>query len=418
VAGLQLDAQHDFRSDLLAAADLGDKRVLESSIKDKGSVWQKWLGYCTSLGHSPYLPSTDSETKVDIILVFALRYRRDDYNRHGRPREKPIGAHRISTVLNAIAERFTAMGLPDPRQDITGKTHKRLAWLLSYFSKSDPAPDRVWPVTLSILSALLSITETSPTQRKSATFDLCIAAYFFLCRPGEYADAHRQEEQRSTPFRLEDVRFSTLRRSNLPASTCSLNDVKAANFVALTFSDQKNGVKGETIGHGSTTNPKFCPVEAIKRRVLHLREHNAAPDTPLYTIYSTRGASPPTTITTTRDITPLLRAAAATVEHITGIPPAKIQAYSLRSGGATALLCAGTNPILIQLIGRWKSKAMLLYLRTMATALTAPLAQQMLDHGSYTFIPSSTPTVTCLHPADIPVLDDDGDTTELERALD
>ena len=208
----------------------------------------------------------------------------------------------------------------------------------------------------------------------------------------------------------------TLQCSNLQASTCSLNDVQAATFVALTFSDQKNGVKGETIGHGQTTDPKFCPVEAVKRRVLHLRAHDAPPDTPLYTIYSTRGTSPPQTITTTQDITPLLRTAAATVEHVTGIPPAKIQAYSLRSGGATALLCAGTNPILIQLIGRWKSDAMLRYLRTMATALTAPLAQKMLDHGSYTFVPSSSPTVTCLHPSDIPVLDDDGDTAELERA--
>ena len=410
------DARAGFRTDLFAATEISEQRVIAQTQKDKGAIWSKWARYCATLDATPYLAGLDPQTQIDILLVFAIRYRRDEFTTRAKPREKPIGAHRISTVLCAIGERFPGMGLPDPRMLPTGKLQPRIGWLLASFAKADPAANRVWPVTITILESLWNLANTSPNPRKSATFDLCVIAFFFLCRPGEYADSRRKEEGRSSAFTLADVRFSTRQRQNLYASTCSLNDVRLAIHVALTFTDQKNCVRGETIGHGFTGDPYLCPGEAVKRRVLHLRENNAPPDTPLYTIYSTRGATRPTTVTTSQDITPLLRAAAATVEHTTGIPPAKIQAYSLRSGGATALLCAGTDPLIIQLIGRWNSDAMLRYLRTMATAVTAPLASKMLQHGRYTFIPSTSLRAACLHPQDIPVLDDDEDVTGLEAA--
>jgi hypothetical protein len=70
------------------------------------------------------------------------------------------------------------------------------------------------------------------------------------------------------------------------------------------------------------------------------------PDCPLYRYYDP--SDRPHNITT-RDITYELRRAAGLVHHLTHIPPARIQAYSLRSGGATALLVsapsAGGSPM-------------------------------------------------------------------------
>ena len=59
----------------------------------------------------------------------------------------------------------------------------------------------------------------------------------------------------------------------------------------------------------------------------------------------------------------------------------------LRPGGATALLCAGVDPDLIQLLGRWLSDAMFRYLRVQAA--TKRLSQLMLEHGTYTFAPGT-----------------------------
>jgi hypothetical protein len=89
-------------------------------------------------------------------------------------------------------------------------------------------------------------------------------------------------------------------------------------------------------------------------------------------------------------ITSELRRTATTVFHLTNIPPDRIDAYSLCSGGATALLVSGINKMAIRALGRWKSDAIFLYLRTQPSRLTSNYARSMLSHGQYTFSPSAT----------------------------
>ena len=71
--------------------------------------------------------------------------------------------------------------------------------------------------------------------------------------------------------------------------TATDNDLAAATFVILTFTTQKNGVRGEKIGHGATGDPLLCPKEALRRRAMHLRQHDAPADTPLARFKSPRG---------------------------------------------------------------------------------------------------------------------------------
>ena len=110
------------------------------------------------------------------------------------------------------------------------------------------------------------------------------------------------------------------------------------------------------------------------------------PDTPLYTFYDRHGR---TCHITTTEITHELRAAAATIQHITNIPPDQIEAYGLRSGSATTLLISGVDQTAIRALGRWKSDAIFLYLCTQASSLTTGYAHKMLAHGQYSFSPSA-----------------------------
>ena len=54
--------------------------------------------------------------------------------------------------------------------------------------------------------------------------------------------------------------------------------------------------------------------------------------------------------------------------------------YPIRPGGATALLCANIDKQSIQLLGRWKSDAMLRYLHVHAMNANSRFAQSMLDN--------------------------------------
>ena len=67
---------------------------------------------------------------------------------------------------------------------------------------------------------------------------------------------------------------------------------------------------------------------------------------------------------------------------LVNIQPSDISAHSLRAGGATALLRAKVDPTEIQLVGRWRSWAMIRYLHK--TALDTGLyANRMLNAGQF-----------------------------------
>jgi hypothetical protein len=165
--------------------------------------------------------------------------------------------------------------------------------------------------------------------------------------------------------------------------------------VYLTFTDQKNGVRGERVGHTRSGDSFACPVLAILRRVLHLRSHNAPSTTPLYMVRHDEVWLP----IRSHSITQALRVAAEATAASLNINPDCISARSLRSGGAMALLCAGIDTDIIRLVGRWKSDEMLRYLHVQALPHTTVLAKDMFRHGAFSLLPHQP-----LAPAALPIL--------------
>jgi hypothetical protein len=181
-----------------------------------------------------------------------------------------------------------------------------------------------------------------------------------------------------------DATFSSPLIQHAPACDGSLHDMQQGTYVSLTYTDQKNG---EALGHGLSRDLVLCPVLATCHCALHLREHGASLTCPLYRYYDSTNWSYDVT---TREITFTLHRAATAIFHLTNIPPDRIEAYSHRSGGATALLVSGVNKMAIRTLGHWKSDTIFLYLRTQPSRLTSSYASSMLSHSQYTFSPSAT----------------------------
>jgi hypothetical protein len=187
----------------------------------------------------------------------------------------------------------------------------------------------------------------------------------------------------STPFRLQDVTF-IIGEAAYNGTSIALGAIDSAGWSTLTFSNQKNAVRGEKIGHSRSGHSRLCPVKLLGKRILHLRQHNAPPETPLYTVYTPNGNR---TVTSTL-ITQNLRHSAAAVQHQTNVSPITISARSLRAASAMALLCAKVDKNHIQLVGRWKSDAMIRYLHAQAVPILENLSQRMVQHGQFTFLPT------------------------------
>ncbi|MGH7974089.1 MAG: hypothetical protein ACREBR_01085 [bacterium] len=86
-------------------------------------------------------------------------------------------------------------------------------------------------------------------------------------------------------------------------------------------------------------------------------------------------------------ITTALRHATAIIGPPLGILFNNISARSLRSGGATALLCSRVPTDTIRLMGRWRSDEVLRYLHVQAQPVVQPFAQLMVQFGQYSLAP-------------------------------
>lgn len=100
--------------------------------------------------------------------------------------------------------------------------------------------------------------------------DLTLHAFFFLLRPGEYCEGGKNTL--SATFCLHKVTFF---RDNchLPAFASTLRQQCSANFIALCFTNQKNGVKGGSMGHGCSFNDVADPLTILDCRVSYLLEN-------------------------------------------------------------------------------------------------------------------------------------------------
>jgi hypothetical protein len=149
---------------------------------------------------------------------------------------------------------------------------------------------------------------------------------------------------------------------------------------------QKHGTQGEVITHGISTDPLACPVKSIVHRIHHLHLHKSKKSTPLASYFNYGKC---VTIKA-KDITDALRLATLSNSHQTGLHPCDISAWSLRAGGAMALLCGRIDHNTIRMLGRWHSDAMMRYLHLQAKPLMKQFAPAMFNNGSYSFLPSDT----------------------------
>ena len=222
---------------------------------------------------------------------------------------------------------------------------------------------------------LLTAASLSTSPLVHAIADLCIIAFYYLLRVGEYTQHPPRALRRTTPFCLQDITLwqasSRLEPANLPLHVL----LRTTTAASLRLRNQKTGVRNSVIHHAAT-HLEDCPVAAILRRIVHLRSHHASPSTHIATYYSAGTSS--TNIVTSGQISSALKLAVVAGDlpnH--GFVPAAVSSHSLRSGGAMALYLQGVPASTIQKMGRWSSDVFLTYIQAQIAGLTGPLAQIM-----------------------------------------
>jgi hypothetical protein len=337
------------------------------------TTWDIWHEFCESLHCDPYLQTIDDP--IPLLQIFAHHYRTGIL----APSGSNVRSRTVEGALRAVGQTLATLGCQDPRLQSSGKLDLRLARQLTSYKKVDPSPTRVKPIPFPIIAHTAHIAYLSNTAKGHTIADMLILGFFLLLRPGEYTYTTNPE---AAPFCLQDTHI-LINDRRLNHLQCTEQELLAVNYIALEFTSQKNGVRGELVGLGRSGHPTWCPVKALTNRIRHLRTVHAQPTTPLYSYYDTMWCN-----IDTATLTAHLRCTVTALGQTYGIQPQEISIRSLRSSGAMALLCARVDTDMIRLLGRWRSDEMLRYLHVQSFPLLSPLSQQMLRHGHFTLMPN------------------------------
>ena len=157
-----------------------------------------------------------------------------------------------------------------------------------------------------------------------------------------------------------------------------------AMYVWILFVNQKNGERNESRTHRRSNDPQLCPVIRFARVVRRVRKFfpNFSESTPLCSIDSHRHTSK----FISKDFTRTLMKNVCRKfggSKTFGFDPDQIGNRSIRSGAAMALFLKGHSADRIMILGRWKSKAFLRYIRPEILSWTDLFSSDMISFDNF-----------------------------------
>ena len=154
--------------------------------------------------------------------------------------------------------------------------------MIDGYTKADPPTQKKLPVEADVPELIIEMGYgTSGSIQLQAVGDLSLIAFYYLLRIGEYTvkrqrDRSKRAKKQTVQFKLEDVTFFKTDKNgilrclprNAPHSL-----IRTAESASLKLDNRNNGWKGVCV-HQEANGEEFnCPVKALARRVIHIREN-------------------------------------------------------------------------------------------------------------------------------------------------
>ena len=252
--------------------------------------------------------------------------------------------------------------------------------MLDGYAKDDPPTRKMLPLETDVPELLVEMGYSSAgTAQTQAVGDLTLIAFYYLLRIGEYTvKSKRNNTKQTVQFKLEDVTF--YKKTKWGQLRCLPKNapyqlVLSADSATLKLDNQKNGWKGVCVHQETNGEALYCPIRALGRRVVHLRQHGAAKNSFLSTFYHEGKKYD----VIGEDVSKALKMAATLLDYpeARGIPIDLIDTHSLRCGGANALALSGYSDTQIQKMGRWRGATFKEYIREQLACYSEGMTTKM-----------------------------------------
>ena len=312
-----------------------------------------------------------------MVYAFAQAIRESAFSKGN---QKHLVERTVSATISHVAQAFRDNQFPDPRLDEDGKPSRLLSRLYTGYSKKDPPTKQQKALPVCVLREM---ERNKSTNRAKAVGELAIGAYFFAMRSCEYLTV--SGERLTKRLKIRNIRFFRHGREILH------NDptLSASDYVSITFEDQKNGERFDTITMHCAYDLLLCPVVAWAKIVQRiLKCPGTSSDSFVNTFYSSGNLYH----VSGDDMLSSLQAAANAIgESRLGFHPNDIGTHSIRSGAAMGMYLAEVPVYTIMLIGRWSSDAFLRYIRKQVEQFSHNVSRRMIQHQHFTHVPNFLP---------------------------
>jgi hypothetical protein len=382
---MSLGRKATLAGDIMSAWQAINNGVVAKNSQKREKYWNHWQHYCEAYAKHPHLIDCSPTEQIVIITAFAARVRTGYYGKG-----ETVKVQSVQDALAAISKTIELAGQPSPIYKSEKAYKVPVARLIEGFRREDPAAIPQIAIPIAVPTEALRAAQATSCPKRHAIGDLCIIAFFYLLRVGEYTkpkmvriNGQTKRATRTVQFSLGCIGFFK-NKQILPRSS-PLSVLLLADSCTLKITNQKNGRMGQTIHHHATgaTN---CPIKAIARRVHHILANQGTTENLLCDVWI------PNTTDTWYQITPsdmiqqIRQAVTSTNLHRGGIDPDLVGVHSLRAGGAMALKLTGAGDTTIMKMGRWTSLTFLQYVHEQIAHLSTDLSQQMSTQLEFTNI--------------------------------
>jgi hypothetical protein len=253
----------------------------------------------------------------------------------------------IRTTISYVSTTFKQEGYEDPTLNRSGEKNIQYNRQINLYIKEDPKPKQRAALPIKVYEFIMKSTLDPVSIAKA---ELTTGALFYGMRSCEFVDVPAREQQKTRLVEIRDICFWNSRNEVINQKHRKLK--RLATSMSITFREQKNGEKCETIAH-EKSHAGLCPVEIFADRVSTIWKYN---DTTENTTINTVKFMGRTIKLKSKDIEkPLKQAVRILGQDKLGIPEELVGRHSIRVTFATLMNINGASDTQIMLRGRWKS---------------------------------------------------------------
>jgi hypothetical protein len=181
-------------------------KVMESTNNERRRFWKHWTTFLATNYPTitPNLSTIDTHKRLALLGAFAQHIREGRYDTRGSSRQRRTQT--VEVALRVIAQTIVLDGGHSRLVTTQGQLQLKIRRQLDSYKKDGPPPKSKLALPYSAV-VVLHDTHTVSTPKTEVTLDLCIIAWYFLLRVGEYTHTKKPKAAKQSNFVFRPSHF-------------------------------------------------------------------------------------------------------------------------------------------------------------------------------------------------------------------